>query len=465
MKAALGRALVLLAALGPAARASDPPAQVLIREVTAHASLRPNLEELCDDIGPRLTGSPGLQRARAWALAKLRAYGAVNVHEEPFELGRPWHRGKAWARLLNANGQPLHLAQMAWTPGTRGRLRGEVVLLEAPTLMDLQAAAPDLRGKVVLLRMCPRATSEERKDLAAFQARLRAVWRDARPALVLLPSDKDDALLEMGGGPGNVYSGPTAFLAREDARLLRRLLVRGTRPRVEAELGGRFGTRPVRSANVVGELPGTDLSDEVVIVAAHLDSWDLATGATDNGTGVVVALEVLRALAASGLRPRRTLRVVLFSGEEQGLLGSRVYVADHAAELLKVQAVLVDDGGAGRMTGFADMEVEAWDGPLADILVPAKALGAGEVPYIRIGGSDQESFLTKGVPAFAPLQDPLDYDTRTHHSQVDTVDHVSREGLLQGAQVMAVAAWGLLEGVRLPHPGSPPEHESIPGSR
>lgn len=453
MKAALGRALILLAALGPAARASDPPAQVLIREVAAHARLRPDLEELCDGIGPRLTGSAGLQRAQAWALAKLRTCGAVNIHEEPFELGRPWYRRRAWARLLNANGQPLHLAQMAWTPGTRGRLRGEVVLLEAPTLPDLQAAAPGLRGKVVLLRRRPRATSEERKDLDAFRSRLRAVWRNARPAAVLLPSDKDDGLMEMGGGPGNVYPVPAAFLAREDARLLERLLARGLRPRVEAELGGRFGAHPVRSANVVGELPGTDLKDQVVIVGAHLDSWDLATGATDNGTGVVVALEVLRALAASGLRPRRTLRIVLFSGEEQGLLGSRAYVAAHAAELPKIQAVLVDDGGAGRITGFADMEVEAWDGPLAAALAPAGPLGAADVPYLRVGGSDHESFLAKGVPAFAPLQDPLDYDTRTHHSQVDTLDHVSQEGLLQGAQVMAVAAWGLLDGARLPAQG------------
>lgn len=452
MKVRLSQILILLAALGPGLFAADPAPQVLIREVATHARLRSDLEDLCDGIGPRLAGSPAMRRARAWALARLRAYGAVNVHEEAFDLGRPWRRGEARARLLNANGQALHLAQMAWTPGTRGAVKGEVVLLDAPSLADLEAASPGLRGKVVLLRVHPRATREERRHLEAFRARLRDAWRQAGPGLVLLPSDKNDGLMEMGGGPGDAYPVPTAFLAREDARLLQRLLARGIRPRVEASLGGRFGSRPVRSANVVGEVPGTDLKDEVVIVAAHLDSWDLATGATDDGTGVVVALETLRALVAAGLRSRRTLRIVLFSGEEEGLLGSRAYVDAHAAVLPKLQAVLVDDGGAGRMTGFADMEVDAWDGALEAALAPAKVLGAGDVPYLRLGGSDQDTFLDRGVPAFAPVQEPLDYDTRTHHSQVDTVDHVSEEGLLQGAQVMAVAAWGLLNGERLPHP-------------
>ncbi|HEU4952447.1 MAG TPA: M20/M25/M40 family metallo-hydrolase [Holophagaceae bacterium] len=439
--------------------AQEAPADRLIREVASRNELMPNLEALCDGIGPRLTGSGRLRRAQAWAQARLRAYGALNVHEEAYDLGRPWRRGVARARLLNANGQRLHLDQMAWTEGTGGPVRGEVRILRLKTLQELEAAAPELKGRIVLLLEHPRATDEERKDLVAFRARLAKAWYKAACGLLLLPSDKSDGLQNMGGGPGFPYTRATAFLSHEDASLLQRLASRGVVPRVEAELGGGFGPKPVRAFNVVGEIPGAERPDEVVIVAVHEDSWDLATGATDNGTGTVVALEVLRAMKASGLRPRRTLRVVLFSGEEEGLLGSRAYLKAHAAELGQVQAVLVDDSGSGRITGFPDMLVDAWYDALTAALQPAAGLGAADVPYGIIGGSDQETFFDAGIPAFAAVQDPLDYETVTHHSQVDTVDHVDPAALVQGAQVMAVAAWGLLNGPKLPHQ---PRHAAGP---
>lgn len=431
------------------------PADRLLREIASRNRLMPDLEALCDGFGPRLTGAPNLRRAQAWALSRLKAYGAVHVHEEAYDLGRPWHRGVARARLLGGGGQALSLAQMAWTEGTGGPVRGEVTLLSAKTLSDLEAAVPRLQGRIVLLLDHPRATEEERKDLPAFRARLAKAWASARCRLLLLPSDKANGLLDMGGGPDLPYERATAFLAREDAARLQRLVARGRAPRIEAELGGGYGPRPVKAFNVVGEVPGVEHPEEVVILGAHEDAWDLSDGATDNGAGSVVALEVLRALKASGLRPARTLRVVLFSGEEEGLLGSRAYLKAHAAEGDRIQAVLVQDSGAGRITGFPDMQVDAWYDALTAALQPAAGLGAADVPYGIIRGSDQDTFFDAGLPAFAPLQDPRDYETATHHSQVDTVDHVDPAALVQDAQVMAVAAWGLLNGPKLPHQPRP----------
>jgi hypothetical protein len=431
--------------------AQEAPADRLIEEVAAHAELMPNLESLCDDIGPRLTGSPKLRRAQAWSMAKLKAYGAVRVHEEAYDLGRPWHRGFSQARLLNANKQPLNLAQMAWTEGTGGPVRGDVVLLDVKTIAALEAAAPGLRGKVVVLLDRPHASEEDRKDLKSYRKRLAAAWRAAHYRLLLLPSDKGNGLLDMAGGPDLPYKRATAFITQEDTALLQRLVARGITPRLEATLGGGFGPKSVMAYNVVGDLPGGEHPEEVVIVAGHEDSWDLATGATDNGTGTVVALEVLRAIKASGLHPKRTLRVVLFSGEEEGLLGSSAYMKAHSGELDQLQAILVDDSGAGRITGFPDMQVDAWYTALTAALAPASSLGSMDVPYGIIRGSDQDSFFHQGLPAFSPIQEPGDYETVTHHSQVDTVDHVDAAGLLQDAQVMTVVAWGLLNGDRLSH--------------
>lgn len=189
----------------------------------------------------------------------------------------------------------------------------------------------------------------------------------------------------------------------------------------------------------------------MVVLGAHLDSWDLGTGATDNGAGVAAMLEVLRAWHALGLHPRRALRIVLFSGEEQGLLGSRAYVAAHQAELGRIQAVLVQDDGGGRITGFPDMRNEAWYAALMRAAAPTAGLGTLDIVYGPAGGSDFQPFFDKGVPAFPAMQDERDYRSHTQHSQLDSFDHVDKANLVQAAQVLAVMAWGLANGERLPH--------------
>jgi carboxypeptidase Q len=433
----------------PVAPPSD--ADRLIKEIAERGELMQNLEQMCDDIGPRLTGSRQLRSSQRWAMEKLRQYGAVNVHEEAYELGRPWKRGTARARLLNANGQSLDIVQKAWTAGTAGVVRGEVAVLDVSTLDEFKLAAPKLKGKIVLVLSGPKATVAQGKNMALYLAQVNQVIHEAGFAAVLLVSEKESQLQEMWGGPASRFDRNAGIITKENASLLKRLLARGVVPKLEIELGGGFGKHPVQAYNVVADFKGSESPEEMVIVGAHQDSWDLGTGATDNGTGTVVAIEVLRAMHAAGLKPKRTLRVVLFSGEEQGLLGSKAYVARHRAELGKVQAMFVQDTGAGRIVGFPDMKVDAWYAGMTAALAPAQQLGPIDLAYGVGRGSDHEVFFDQGIPAFAPMQELRNYRSHTQHSQADTVDHVVKADLVQNAQVMAVAAWGMLNSARLPH--------------
>lgn len=440
-----------VAGLASAGEAAPPASVRLVAEIAARTPMMENLEELCDDIGPRLTGSGQLRTAQAWAMKKLEQYGATNVRLEAYELGKPWRRGHARARLLNANRMELDVVQKGWTEGTRGAIRADVGLLDVKTLDELKGALPALKGKLVLVEAVPAATPGQQQDMLRFRAEVDRAIEAAQLAGVLLVSGKAGTMADMWGGPSSRFHRNAAIVTRDHANMLRRLLKRGVVPKVELEMDGGFGKLPVKAYNVVADFPGTDPDGEMLIVGAHIDSWDLGSGATDNGSGTVVAMEVLRAMHASGLRPKRTLRVVLFSGEEQGLLGSNAYVAAHRAELPAIQAVLVLDSGAGRITGFLDMKVEPWYAALSAAIVPAKDLGPLDIVYAVGKGSDHAPFFEAGIPAFAPIQDPLNYRSHTQHSQGDTIEHVTKPNLVQAAQVMAVTAWELLNAPRLPH--------------
>lgn len=444
-------AIASLAGLASAQNAVPSATDTMVAEIAAHTPMMEDLEELCDGIGPRLTGSGQLRTAQAWAMKKLEQYGATNVHLEAYDLGKPWRRGHARARLLNANMMALDVVQKAWTEGTHGAVRADVAVLDAQSLEQFRDALPALKGKIVLLESGPVASPEQEKDMPRFRAEADRLIDAAQLAGVLLVSAKDGNVREMWGSPDSRFKRNAAIVTRDHANMLRRLLARGVVPKVELEMDGGFGKLPIKAYNVVADFPGTDAGNEMLIVGAHIDSWDLGSGATDNGSGTVVAMEVLRAMHASGLRPKRTLRVVLFSGEEQGLLGSKAYVAAHQSELPAIQAVLVQDAGGGRIMGFPDMKVEAWFGALSAAIIPAKDLGPLDIVYAVGGGSDHESFFARGIPAFTPMQDLLDYRSHTQHTQLDSIDHVKKPNLVQAAQVMAVTAWGLLNAPRLPH--------------
>jgi Zn-dependent M28 family amino/carboxypeptidase len=228
-------------------------------------------------------------------------------------------------------------------------------------------------------------------------------------------------------------------IAHEDYAMFDRLIQQGIVPRLDGRINNRFGAGPVMQYNTVAEIHGSQFPNQVVILGAHLDSWDLGTGSTDNGTGSMVVLEAARAIIQSGLTPARTIRFILFSGEEQGLLGSRAYAARHADEADSIQAVLVLDNGTGAITGQAlqgrPQDEQLWK----DLLAPVAALGAGTVRDANKGGTDHLSFIPYGVPGWNFDQQSRGYN-HTHHSQVDTWDHALGDDLKQASAVMAVTA-------------------------
>ena len=439
----------------------DTPAGKLLREIKDHAGLVARVEYLCDVIGPRLTGSEKLRQAQAWAKAEMTRLGAVNVHEEAYDFGLAWTRGVDSARLLTHNGIRFRVDQLAWTPGTRGAVQGELILVDARNLEELKAFKGQLKGRILL-----RTNPDDKRpplprrggDFEAFQAEQAAMTQfllDEGALATLSMSGRKNGLSFTSGGAGRdpkKLALPAAYAPQEPYKMLVRLVARKEPVKLELSLGGTFSAAPVQAYNVVGEIPGREKPEEVVIVGGHLDSWDLGTGATDNATGSSVALEVLRAFQATGLKPRRTLRVILWSGEEQGLLGSRAYVEAHKGAMDAIQAVLVDDMGTGMVKGFTLQGRENCRGLMAQAIAPLNDLGVKELSLRTMNSTDHAPFDRAGVPAFAAIQEPVDYFLGTHHSQMDYPDHLVPDQLVQGAQAMAVTAWELAEmPARLPH--------------
>ena len=273
--------------------------------------------------------------------------------------------------------------------------------------------------------------------------------KDEGAAAVLMVSEKWYGLLNMGTGFSREYQPgtlPAAYMARENATLLWRLLDAGP---VEAEINiqGSFSGKPVTVYNTVAEIKGSEKPDEVVIIGGHLDSWDLGTGATDNGTGSMAVLAAARALVKSGVTPKRTIRFVLFTGEEQGLNGSKAYVAAHKDELSKISGVLVHDTGTGKVLTIGLMHNYAARETIDRVLYPLakeKSIGLAEPSLRSEGGSDHVPFDTEGVPASWCIQEVANYE-KDHHSQTDTLDRVKWDDLAEGAQVLAIYAYNVAQ--------------------
>ncbi|MBI3131118.1 MAG: M20/M25/M40 family metallo-hydrolase [Acidobacteria bacterium] len=447
-------ALILgLAVIAPAqsiaapqkAQATGPVAQ-LTDEIKAHSEALTNLEYLSDVIGPRLTGSQNLLKAQAWAMGKLKGYGAVNVREEAYEFGPSWSRGTFSARLLTHAGIPLQGAAFGWGATTPGPVRGEVLLPAPQSLEELKALPALAKGKFLL--MAGRFPAPKDVDPKLWAEAAAGVQQDLFKNLagMLIQSNKKDGRLLAVGGPDAdhpLHKLPAAFLSTESYMLLKRLAARREKVEIELNIQGTQSAKPVQAHNVIAELRGTEKPDEIIVLGAHLDSWDLGTGTTDNGTGVTAVMEAFRALAAQKVKPKRTIRVVLFSGEEQGLYGSKAYVKAHAAELARHQAVLVEDSGTAPIKGWNLQGREDARALMAKATADANDLGVRELSLETALDSDHAPFLPEGVPAFFARKDFDEYIKVTHHSQVDTFDHAKPEELLQNAQALAATAWGL----------------------
>jgi carboxypeptidase Q len=466
--------LILLAVSAACALAQAPEVldadRRIIQYEKQNSELMTNLEYLCDMIGPRLTGSERLKKANKWTAQKMRDFGLENVHLESYTIPQGWERGKCEARVLEPNGLPIGAAAMAWTPGTRGTVKGPVVLFDPKDDNDLERFKGKLKNAIVLMtaptpvnqhpsretpgagrRPPPSGTEEiEEAQQRPSAARMEFLIKEGA-AVILRDAGKPMTLLNMAGSwmgfgaaPGAAPRLTTLFVANEHYAMLYRLLKRPVPVTMQVKVENRFVKGPVTVYNTVGEIRGIERPDEVVICGAHLDSWDLGTGAVDNGTGSMAVLETARILKALGLKPRRTIRFVLFSGEEQGLVGSREYVNQHKSEMDKISAVFVHDTGTGRVTGIG-LHGNPQDQPSFEKDMPIlKEIGVERYSSFRMGGTDHASFYASGVPGFWFMQDSADYNWM-HHTQADTYDKALPDDMIQGATVMAICAYNVAQ--------------------
>ncbi|HEX6900500.1 MAG TPA: M20/M25/M40 family metallo-hydrolase [Thermoanaerobaculia bacterium] len=460
-----------------------------------------HLFHLTDVIGPRLTASPQLKEATEWTRSQFADWGLANAHLEGFQFGRGWSFTACEVRMTSPRAFPLLALPKAWTPGTNGPIRGQVVQVEISSEEDLEKQRGKLGGKILLLDKAAefdkladaqyeRNSREDLEKMSEFEfdadseegnwrAGALKRWKFRKAFNQFLEQEKILATVETsgringivrvsGGGswePGESVGVPALVMAAEHYNQILRLLDNGKTVEMEVDVAARFHDDDLKSYNVVAEIPGTDKKDEIVMAGAHLDSWHGGTGATDNAAGSAVVMEAARILKALGVKPRRTIRFVLWTGEEQGLLGSVAYAKQHFAtrpettdpeqkalperfreetwplqlkpEHGKLAAYFNLDNGSGMVRGiYAETNAavkpifEAWLEPFHD-------LGATTVTLRATGGTDHVSLDRVGLPGFQFIQDDLDYFSRTHHTNLDTYDHLQPKDMKQASTIMA----------------------------
>jgi carboxypeptidase Q len=445
---------------------------------------------LTDASGNRLTASPGFYRAAEYAKKQLGQWGLVNAALDPWgEFGKGWELQKSYLALTAPYYKPMIAFPKAWCGGTDGLKSASVLLISATDSAGLDRYKGQLAGKILLLErqdvykssfkpdatrytdeeldslskvvMKPVDTAELRRRRQQFQRgagqgmlntlRTMAAQEGAVAILSESPRGHDGTLFVQGGGaykpesPANLLD---IVITMEDYMTLTRLLKAGTPVTLDADVKTKFTADDTKGYNVIAEIKGTDkkLQDEVVMLGGHLDSWQGATGATDNAAGCSVMMEAVRILKALGVQPRRTIRIALWSGEEEGLLGSRGYVkktfGDPATMQLlpaheKFSSYFNIDNGTGKIRGIYLQGNEACRAIFTQWLLPFHDLGATAVTISNTGGTDHQSFDAVGLPAFQFIQDEMEYNTRTHHTNMDSYDHLSEEDLKQVATIVA----------------------------
>lgn len=441
----------------------------IVEFASQNSQLMENLEYLCDVIGPRLTGTARLKQANEWTAAKMKEYGLENVHLEGYTIPIAWERVTCEAKVLSPNGIQLIAYAQPWTPGTKGPVTGPVVFFNAEKKEDWQNYAGKLKGSIVLLAApinvqqhpthskpgdfwSRKAIGGTMEDAETAAARRQAKERDeflVKEGVVAVVMDTfvPQSLVAITGGwssDGAIPAMPRVYLAHEHYAMLYRLTQRPMLVKLALNVVNRWIKGPVTVYNTVGDIKGSEKPDEMVICGAHLDSWDLGQGAVDNGTGSMVVLETARIIKRMGLKPKRTIRFVLFSGEEQGLHGSQAYVKAHTSEMEKVSAVFVHDIGTGKVNGIGLHGNPQVQSLFEKELAPIKDLGVTRYSTFLMGGTDHASFYPNRVPAFWYMQDYADYDLM-HHTQTDTFDKAIKEELVQGATVMTISAYNVAQ--------------------
>jgi carboxypeptidase Q len=454
-----------------------------IRDEGLNRSQLPEMaRHLTDVIGPRLTGSPGMRTANDWTAEQFRRWGLAGVTVEPWgSFGRGWERVSYSGMILSPYVEPLHAQPNAWTGSTKGTVRGSAVIVRVDGVEDLERYRGTLEGKFVLVQdtvdvepefepierrftsdelLEPWAPPEARGPGPNDQQRERfRRARELRQALAgfllsehaaaqLVPSGRIYGILRSGGqGPGrdpaNENPTPQLEVAAAQYNHIYRNVAAGTDVVLEVNVQNRFFDDDLNAYNTLADLPGSDLADQYVMIGAHLDSWHMGSGATDNAAGSVVMMEAMRILKTLGLQPRRTIRIALWSGEEQGLLGSRNWVDNHPELHDKISAYLNVDNGTGKIRGIYSQMNEDAIPVFEQILWPFHDLGVVAVWNRNTGGTDHLSFDRAGIPGFNFVQDPIEYSIRTHHTDLDTFDYMLLDDLKQAAVVVAATAYHL----------------------
>ncbi len=503
MRFSMLAAAAALALIAPAAAQTAPdkaaPTNKIIDEGINHSQVMVIAQHLSDVIGPRLTNSPNMRKAEAWTQAKFREWGLTNIHKEGFEFGRGWWIERSSVRMTSPRPIQLTAIPIAWTPATNGPISAPVIVAPMARERDFAKWKGKLAGRVVLITQ-PTNGSEPKEaafqrydakdigDLDRFQQpRYDPEGADRRRKRLDFAM-KLDAFLKAEGavawaqqsrldgklihGEGYLFTKavtpalPGVEIAAEDYRRLARLAKAGMDPVIEIDSLVHFDDSDDQAYNIIAEIPGTDPKAGYVMAGAHLDSWVAGDGSADNGAGSSVVLEAARIIAASGIRPRRTIRFALWAGEEQGLLGSLAYIEQHIATRgtgtepketgiarymgwndrwpinvkpgwSELAAYFNLDNGSGKVRGVYAENNPAVVPIFREWLAPFNSMGAGAVVIQKTGGTDHVFLQAVGIPGFQFIQDPLDYDTRVHHTSIDTFDHLKGDDLRQAATIMA----------------------------
>ncbi|MEX0880916.1 MAG: M28 family peptidase [Thermoanaerobaculia bacterium] len=424
-----------------AARAQDPAA-VLIERLTGPTSrLSSDLRVLADEIGGRVTGSVGYEKALQWGIDAFRKAGVGSVKLEAYPVPAKWEATSASAAVLEPVAFPLRVVSFGLAPSTPGAITAPVVDAGNGTKAEFAKLSGRVRGAIALVRSNPMTSFADL--FAEYQAApemMRSAIDGGAAAILFISTRPRELLYRHTVTWGSISPLPMAQVAREDGLRLARLCEVGKRPKATLDLRNRIGG-PWEAHNVVAEIRGSTKPKEIVVLGAHLDAWDLGTGALDNGVNCALVVEVARALAA-GPRPARTVRFVLFTSEETGLLGSLGYVRKHRGELDAHVAVFIHDIGDGKVVGYFTNGRPELDAPLKTALAPVQSWGADSASEEAILGTDNFDFLLEGVPNLVANQETERY-LADYHAESDTFDKVDLEVAKKNAAVAAVAVSGI----------------------
>ncbi len=475
---------------------------------------------LTDRYGPRLVNSPQYRAAGEWAVGQMKEWGLSNVKLEKWAAGIPgWQYTYYNGAMVEPAYQPLIGVPVAWTAGTNGPVTGEAVLAQVQSLADMDKYKGKLAGKIVLISapaelpfpdtaLASRYTPDELAELATelipagaggrggrgggrgalgnmtpqeaqtYQQKLRTFWKDEGALVTVTATARGQSGTLFGGGAQNrtdTTNLPQVSITAEHYNRIARLLQHNVPVKLQFDIKTEWDTTNTDSFNVIGELPGNAKKGEIVMLGGHFDSWHYGTGATDNAAGSAIAMEVMRILKTLNVKMDRTVRLALWGGEEEGLLGSRAYVKEHFADPATMKPTAEHgnlagyfniDNGTGRIRGIYLQGNEAVRPVFESWFSALKDLTPGVVTIRNTGGTDHQAFDAVGLPGFQFIQDPMDYNTRTHHSNMDTYDRLQPADLKQMAVIEAVFVYNAaMRAEKLPRKELPPPQPAGRGGR